>query len=282
MKRFADPGHTDAKRPQKAMPYDDSPVHWMPLWSLTMGQQVYVPLSTCIGNLPFDERRFGGWHSNGCAAGNTLEEAILQGLFELIERDAAGIWWYNRARRPAFDLSAVDQQMLDTIEQTLKADYDYHVLDLTTDIGVPVMMAVGQHKANGGFCLGFGCHLHKELAALRALTELCQLLPVRDQGRHQFDFDDIEPGPWLQPCANAQLAAAKVESSEDISQDIEAVVDCLSQVGLETLVLNYSRADLPLKTARVVVPGLCHFLATAGQILVCMMCRCNWVGVIRH
>ena len=37
--------------------------------------------------------------SNGCAAGNTVEEAILQGFLELVERDAYAIWWYNRLQR---------------------------------------------------------------------------------------------------------------------------------------------------------------------------------------
>ena len=46
--------------------------------------------------------------SNGCAAGNTREEAIVQGFLELVERDAYAIWWYNRLRRPAVDLSQFD------------------------------------------------------------------------------------------------------------------------------------------------------------------------------
>ena len=36
--------------------------------------------------------------SNGCAAGNTREEAIVPGFLELVERDAYAIWWYNRLR----------------------------------------------------------------------------------------------------------------------------------------------------------------------------------------
>ena len=37
---------------------------------------------------------------NGCAAGNTLEEAIVQGFLELVERDSYAIWWYNRLSGP--------------------------------------------------------------------------------------------------------------------------------------------------------------------------------------
>ena len=47
--------------------------------------------------------------SNGCAAGNTLEEAIVQGFLELVERDAYAIWWYNRLQRAEVDLEPVRQ-----------------------------------------------------------------------------------------------------------------------------------------------------------------------------
>ena len=46
--------------------------------------------------------------SNGCAAGNTIEEAIVQGFLELVERDSYAIWWYNRLQRAELDLSACD------------------------------------------------------------------------------------------------------------------------------------------------------------------------------
>ena len=49
--------------------------------------------------------------SNGCAAGSVLEEAVLQGLLELIERDAVALWWYNRLRRPAVDLESADDRI---------------------------------------------------------------------------------------------------------------------------------------------------------------------------
>ena len=40
--------------------------------------------------------------TNGHASGNTLEEAILQGFLELVERDALAIWWYNQTNRKRF------------------------------------------------------------------------------------------------------------------------------------------------------------------------------------
>src|SRR5205085_6632739 len=101
----------------------------------------------------------------------------LQGLLELIERDATAIWWYQRVARPALALDDVD----DPFVQELRADYaregwHVHVLDLTHDIGIPVYAAIARHHALDRHALGFGCHLQAGIALGRALTELNQLL----------------------------------------------------------------------------------------------------------
>lgn len=255
--QFNDENHPDSLLKQAAIAYQGEAIHWLPTWSLTEHEQVHLPLTHCFANIPFDDDKFARWHSNGCAAGNTLEEAILQALFELIERDAVAIWWYNRIERPAFDLTRLDKDNLKVIDETL-ADHDYWVLDLTHDIEVPVMIAIGQHKQNGGLSFGFGCHLQSDLAAQRALTELCQLIPIRNQKDAPFDFDAVQPDAYLFPLDSIKTVSKDIESSGDIKLDIEMLVDKLQSLGLETLALDYSRAPLPIKSAKVFVPGLCH------------------------
>ena len=56
---------------------------------------------------------------NGCAAGNTLEEAIVQGFLELVERDAYAIWWYNRLQRPELDLGQFDDFYVRDLQKQL-------------------------------------------------------------------------------------------------------------------------------------------------------------------
>jgi oxazoline/thiazoline synthase len=264
--RFADPNHPDARQKQAAQRYEDQAIHWVSAWSLSGNEAVWLPLSSCFSNIPFEDDRFGRWHSNGCAAGNTLEEAILQGLFELIERDATAIWWYNRIRRPAFDMSLIPAEHMRLLDATLSPEHEYWVLDLTNDIGVPVMAAIGRHKHSAAISFGFGCHVQAELAAQRALTELCQLIPIRDQGSAQFDFNAIQAQDYLLPSGLATASATGVASTpctpiapgSDIKATIEALVARLHALGLETIALNYSRQPLPIKTAKVWVPGLAH------------------------
>ncbi|MFT6985027.1 MAG: thiazole/oxazole-forming peptide maturase SagD family component [Psychromonas sp.] len=255
---FTDQAHPDAQLKQAACRYNDQAVHWLPTWSLSENDHVYLPLTSCFANIPFDDQQFARWHSNGCAAGNTLEEAILQALFELIERDATAIWWYNRIERPEFDLRLIVPEHFALLNETLSPQHDFWVLDLTHDIGVPVMVAVGRNKNTQGFSFGFGCHLQKELAAQRALTELCQLIPIREQNDAPFDFNAVAVGAHLFPATHAQSQSTEYCSSGDIKLDIENIVKKLKALNLETLVLNYSREPLPIKTAKVFVPGLCH------------------------
>ena len=254
--------HPDSELKQAAKVYQDELIHWLPTWSLTKEEQVYVPLSQCFSNIPYSDDEYGRWHSNGCAAGNTLEEAILQALFELIERDATAIWWYNKLICPIFDLNRIDQDNLSKLNECLSPNntsgHDYWVLDLTTDLGIPVMGAIGKDKVTGGLVMGFGCHLIPEMAAQRALTELCQLIPIRDQNAAPFDFDEIEEGEYLQGSETTQSTTYAIQPSTDIKDDISTIVTQLASKNMEVLALNYSRAHIPLFTAKVFVPGLCH------------------------
>ena len=117
--------------------------------------------------------------SNGCAAGAVPEEAVLQGLLELIERDAVALWWYSRARRPGVDLCT----STDPYVARLQAHYrglqrSLWVLDIRSDLGVPSFAALSARtdQPQQDILYGFGSHLDPAVALSRALTELNQSL----------------------------------------------------------------------------------------------------------
>src|SRR4030095_5200228 len=81
-------------------------IDWSPAWS--RGDKRFSDLPTSL--IYFFYRGPGQINadSNGCAAGNTLAEAIVQGFFELVERDSYAIWWYNRLQPAEADLGQFD------------------------------------------------------------------------------------------------------------------------------------------------------------------------------
>lgn len=249
--------------PQWVIEYSpDIPLHWVRGWSLSNGEFVYFPAAHCFANTPFDDHVYSLYTHNGNAAGNTQEEAILQGTLELIERDAAAIWWYNQIPRPAIDLAVVNREARRIISHTLDEDWDYWLLDISNDIEAISCVAVGRHRQDNSFVLGFGCHLEVAIACQRALTEMHQLITIKDKVTGPFDFNRIPSHPFLFPRRNTTPKRGedfRTFDTPNIKDDILYLLEILQKVGLELCVLNYSRPDIPLKTLKVIVPGLCHF-----------------------
>ncbi|HEY9599918.1 MAG TPA: TOMM precursor leader peptide-binding protein, partial [Cyanophyceae cyanobacterium] len=164
-------------------PFDDTlEIEWSPVWSLTHHRHCYVPMSHCYyGYSPPSGIQIARADGNGCAAGNNKEEAILQGFMELVERDSAALWWYNRLKKPAVDLSSFDEpyfQELLSYYQTIHRDL--WVLDITSDFNIPAFVAISRRTDQEveNIIFGFGAHFDPNIGILRALTELNQLLPV--------------------------------------------------------------------------------------------------------
>ena len=155
-------------------------IDWTPVWSFTQGRHRYLPASMLYSMAP--EQRGPAdliADSNGCAAGNTLEEAILQGFFELVERDAFAIWWYNGLRAPGVDLASFDDDFLAAAEGYYRRyEREIWMLDVTSDIGVPSFVALSRRPdaETEDIIYGAGAHADPRLAALRALCELNQCL----------------------------------------------------------------------------------------------------------
>ncbi len=158
-------------------------IEWSPVWSLRDARFRYLPTSL----LYFFYTGADGFaaDSNGCAAGNTLEEAMVQGFLELVERDAYAIWWYNRLQRPELDLGQFDDPFVRDLQKRLaQAGRRLWVLDVTSDLGIPTFVAVTHWMQDGreNIEFGSGAHFDARIALLRALTELNQFLSLGFMG----------------------------------------------------------------------------------------------------
>lgn len=256
-------------------------IDWTPMWSLTQQTHKYLPTALCYYHYPLPaEHRFCRCDSNGNAAGNTLEEAILQGFLELVERDSVALWWYNRLSRPAVDLTSFDEQYFVQLQRLYREkDRDLWVLDLTADLGIPAFAGVSNRK-NGSsqrLILGFGAHLDPTIAILRALTEVNQIGLELDKVPHKNLENEgadwllratLADHPYIIPDATQPLKSAQDYPkywSDDIYTDVMTCVNIAQQAGLETLVLDQTRPDIGLNVVKVTVPGMRHFWSRFGS-----------------
>ena len=274
-------------------PFDPAAdIEWSPVWSLRDQRFKYLPTTL----LYFFYQGPDGYHvhadSNGCAAGNTVEEAIVQGFLELVERDSYAIWWYNRLHRPELDLAQFqDAYIRDLKVQLAETGRRLWVLDVTSDLRIPSFVTVAHWKVDGQEFVDFGsgAHFDARIALLRAMTELNQFLAIglmgarsqspsgqettRDWGAEEptqasdanvppFRLDDHA---YLTP--NGAAVADTVSGSNlgarfgglDVSEQVTACVDLARRKGLDFLVLDQTRPDIEVPVVRVIVPGLRHF-----------------------
>jgi oxazoline/thiazoline synthase len=245
-------------------------IEWSPVWSLRDQRFKHLPTSL----LYFFYSGPAAFHadSNGCAAGNTIEEAIVQGFLELVERDSYAIWWYNRLQRPEVDLSQFDDSYVRDLQtQLAETGRRLWVLDITSDLGVPTYVAILHWMQNGheNIEFGSGAHFDKRIALLRALTELNQFLSIGLMGGgtgEKSSLDGITPlrledHPFLTPGGKptAQSEDGLKVPLDNTRGQVDACVDIARRAGLDFLVLDQTRPDVEVPVVRVIVPGLRHF-----------------------
>jgi bacteriocin biosynthesis cyclodehydratase domain-containing protein len=262
-------GSLDARSWVPARADDSTVLDWVPCWSLTHQQRRFVPFTYCYSEAPseagVDYCRPCG---NGVAAGSCIEEAILQGLLELVERDAVAIWWYNQIRRPAIALESFG----DPYFEALKRDYGQlgwaiWVLDVTGDLCIPACVALAHQPREDRFAIGFGCHIEPRLAVQRALTEVNQLFDPEGDRRAPWDAGRLSSKDFLFPDTREKSVEAgdmPRYSGADLRADIEYCRSRVERADMEVVVVDKSRPDVDLAVVQVIVPGLRHFWPRFG------------------
>ncbi|MDB5964724.1 MAG: hypothetical protein JWQ72_1224, partial [Polaromonas sp.] len=153
---------------------------------------------------------------------------------------------------------------------------DIWSMDLTSDLGIPVFIAVSrmQDFREERLVFGLGCHLDARIALQRAYAEMNQMLGMAHQGEDgKLSIEDTETLEWLRNAtlANQPYMAADpgqpmkqsgdypVQHSGEFLQDINHCRGIVEAQGMEMLVLDQTRADVKMPVVKVVVPGLRHF-----------------------
>jgi ribosomal protein S12 methylthiotransferase accessory factor len=262
-------------------------IGWTAAWSMTFDEERLVASDQMwLTSLDTRDADFCIADSNGCAAGNTREEAVLRGLLELIERDGIAIWWYNQLLVPAVDLDVDGIADLSDLRRhyAQRYDRDLWVLDVTTDLGVPVYAAVSARRGTDHpeYVACFGCHLDPVAAVQSAVTELGMMMASWRQfltppghskwsGSDQANCPDhvrqwlqettIEEQPQMRPAKGVPQRAIKSSTlgRRNVRDDLKFCMERLTHAGIEVVVVDATRPDIGLPVVRVLAPGLRHF-----------------------
>lgn len=215
--------------------------------------------------------------SNGLASGNHKLEAIIHGICELTERDANTLWSLSplhEQHRTRIDSRTVDDASCRALLELMdRSEIDVTIFETTTDIGIcsflcQVADRTPDPSAPVAPSTGSGCHLRREIALARALTEAAQgRLTMISGARDDLGSQAYAPAEVARRLGRFRSLREEtaMRSFKDVPsvnhsylrEDLEFLLGRLTRAGFCQVVmldLTLSRFDIPV--VRVIVPGL--------------------------
>jgi ribosomal protein S12 methylthiotransferase accessory factor len=239
--------------------YADWPLYFVPATNLTRGEAVMLPIHWFYLIEEY----------NGPAAGNCLEEAILQGLGEVVERHVGSVISHVRLPTPVIDPDSVtDPAARELLEKFKKNGIVLHLRDFSMDTGIPTVAALAYDPSTfpqeSEIVFAAGTTTDPTKSLVRALTEVAQL--AGDFNRRTSyrptlpKYETLEDAAYLMaPGPVVPLDSLPNLSRPNLKDEIQLCLKALSRLGLEVLVVNTTHPSLNLPTVYILVPGT-HFL----------------------
>jgi thioglycine synthase len=250
--------------------HPDREINWVWGYDLLREEEILVPACAVYHPYHEDKAFLFATHTNGIAAGNTMEEAVIHGLAEVIERDAWSIAQYTSNFTDALFIEnrPENQFIIEIFKKLEEADIEIVAKDITSDIGVPVVAAFSRDLVHRRMLPidGLGAHLDPRVAMVRALLEVTttRALFLQKYGLEGMQGSPLymspeedDDDPRFYAYRKKGFSQLEVGFSQDILLDIRSIMQRLSSRGLTRVIaVNLTREDVGIPTVRMIIPGL--------------------------
>jgi thioglycine synthase len=249
-------------------------IGWVRGFDLMEKEELMVPASAVFH--PYASRldlQLFRTNTNGLASGNTMEEAVVHALCEVVERDAWSICDARRRTVADIEPPADDALIQSMLQRFTSQGIEVHLKDLTSDIGLPTFAAAADDvrlQDPALLCLGMGTHLSPRITVIRALTEVAQSRLTQIHGARE---DTTRGGParqlgyermkrlnsmWFDHSERREeLSSVKGYDTPDLYEDLMVVLGRLRNRGFKRAVaVDLTRKELGIPVVRVIVPGM--------------------------
>jgi ribosomal protein S12 methylthiotransferase accessory factor len=270
------------------IPLDD-PIACVAADDVVTGETFLVPAELVFLPFPADagSPRYFGSNSNGLASGNSVIEATIHALAEVIERDVCSFYTMD-------DVSALvapgsfPPAIRRVVRNIQRAGLTLYVRSVPNRFRVPFFTAtlVDEEHIDPVFVNGGqGCHPSRDVAITRAVTEAIQSrLSFIHGGRDDLTdaYDRYEGWTALRRSEQARriiTLASRTEptvrfhdvEADPVPADLEgllaALVAAIRRVHqTRVLRVTYTPKELSLQVVRVLVPGLEFFTLASARV----------------
>jgi len=268
----------------------DGPIACVAATDIRSGKTFLTPAELTFLPFPKDPvgNRYFGSSSNGLCSGNSVLEATVHGLAEVIERDICSFQAF-KDKSVVVSNSSLPAQIR-KIDATLSSvGMKLYVRYLENEFNVPYFMAVvAESKTDDPIYIsvGYGCNLSSRIALTRAV---CEALQSRLSFIHGGRDDLVERYARFEGWTRSARAAYAEELITEVSRDRaslefgqissraktpgdlksaqEQLLRALAKNGFKhALRVIYTAKDFPLQVVRILVPGLECFNETTARV----------------
>jgi ribosomal protein S12 methylthiotransferase accessory factor len=244
---------------QAAALYQGWPLYFVPATNLTRGEARMLPLHWFYLIEEY----------NGPAAGNCLEEAILQGLCEVVERHVGSVISHDRLITPLIDPETVtDPVARELLDKFRKNGIEVYLRDFSLDTGIPSVGALAYDPATfpqeSEIVFTAGTTPDPAKSVVRALTEIAQLagdFHRRTSYRPTLPkYETLEEAAYLMADGPmVPLNSLPNLGHDNLAKEVRNCMGALERLNLEVLVVDVTHPELQIPAVYVLVPGT-HFL----------------------
>jgi YcaO-like protein with predicted kinase domain len=271
-KRFLDPKRLNLLVRRLSLYSEDEPISWLELTHLRSGERVLSPhiIFALDGYTKQHEiaSKALACNSNGLASGNTLEEALVHGLYELIERHCIHQCWYSQQplsqRRVALDSFRGVPHLDDLRNRLDDGGVTFSLTSFHTELGIPVFgaqfAAISPITSKDTPFVGWGAHYVPEVAVSRAITEAVQgritLIAGSRDDIMLSTYQDLElaPGPVESKTYLTASDLPRPPQFTTFSEVLEWTLTTLEQHGIADTCYLQHPGEIPVVS--MVSPGL--------------------------
>jgi ribosomal protein S12 methylthiotransferase accessory factor len=268
---------------------DDRPIAWIDGWDLIRREIVWLPLDLAIS--PAGDGVLCHVDTNGLAAGNTLLEAVVHALCEVIERDALGLFLFRSLFADAeeqVDGRRIAPESLppacrEWSARIAKNDLSVETELLDCEVGIAVFRSVVTDHGypcggdgNTRRFVGLGASPNAAVAVTRSVMEAVQSRVAAVQAaRDSFNTlsaswrPSIPRLPLRDIEARSRIALADIPTfaSDDLREDLSYLLNRVTGAGFDRVIaVNLSRRDFGMPVVRIRVPGLTSFAVNRRRL----------------
>jgi ribosomal protein S12 methylthiotransferase accessory factor len=244
--------------------FEKIPIRWTSAYNLTAQREVMVPFDWFYAINEF----------NGPSAGNCQEEALLQGICEIVERHVSALVSRNHICTPGIrPHSARDKAVVEMTEKYEKAGIHFYLSDFTLDMGIPSVGMLAYDPATfpvlSEIVWTAGTTPDPEKALSRTMTEVAQLAGDFNTGANFVasglpKFYALQEAEYVtNPRRMINIQDLPNLSDDNIRVEVENCLAVLRDRGFEVHVINTRHAQLDIPAFYTIIPGA-HFRERAA------------------